>query len=74
MSKVCRRFNDFKAKLVSGFITFSRKRSDQCKATTPDKIWKHINPTDWATFVKRKMDPEIQVCSFISSKFYANFQ
>ncbi|KAK9705013.1 hypothetical protein RND81_07G027000 [Saponaria officinalis] len=54
LSSVAKRFRDFKAKLVSGWITKTRKRSKSEDGKEPPDIWKHIKVKDWRLFQKIK--------------------
>ncbi|KAK9740807.1 hypothetical protein RND81_03G061700, partial [Saponaria officinalis] len=54
LSSVAKRFRDFKAKLVSGWITKTRQRSKYEDGKEPPDIWKHIKVEDWRLFQKIK--------------------
>ncbi|CAH9112442.1 unnamed protein product [Cuscuta europaea] len=60
LSTVACRFRDFKAKLVSGWITCVRKRTKQEDGKLPPQIWRHITSDIWEEFKRRKMTPEAE--------------
>ncbi|KAK9678155.1 hypothetical protein RND81_11G191600 [Saponaria officinalis] len=53
-TSVAKRFRDFKSKLVSGWITKTRKRSKFEDGREPHEIWKHIKVEDRKLFQQLK--------------------
>ncbi|CAH9076251.1 unnamed protein product [Cuscuta europaea] len=60
LSTMACHFRDFKAKLVSGWITCVRKRSKNEDGKLPPQIWRHITPEIWEEFKRRKTTPEAE--------------
>ena len=58
MSAVAERFRDFKSKLVSGWITKTRKRTKKEVDKMPYEVYPHISCHDWEAFVAQKTTPE----------------
>ncbi|KAK9665928.1 hypothetical protein RND81_14G146500 [Saponaria officinalis] len=54
LSLVAKRFRDFKSKLVSGWISKTRKRAKFEDDREPPEIWKHIKIEDWKLFQQVK--------------------
>lgn len=69
LSSVAKRFRDFKGKLVSGHIIFTRKLSKNEVNRQPYEIWKNIQREDWETFKKSKTS-DIAVVSLYFTILY----
>ncbi|XP_056685646.1 uncharacterized protein [Spinacia oleracea] len=69
LSSVAKRFRDFKGKLVSGHIIFTRKLSKNEVNRQPYEIWKNIQREDWETFIKSKTS-DIAVVSLYFTILY----
>ncbi|KAK9756154.1 hypothetical protein RND81_01G077300 [Saponaria officinalis] len=66
LSSVAKRFRDFKAKLVSGWITKTRKRSKYEDRKEPPDIWKHIKVEDWRLFQQIKTMSPAKVIQLVA--------